>query len=258
MKNIDFLPEIYRHRRLLQHARLCWIAVAMLFGMAIGGAACGQWYFRCALAAQLKMVEPQHAISQARQAELVQLEVSQNHAEHLTALYLYLEHPWPRTQLLAAVARSLPPSIQLTDLRMLEQADSGTDARREGGDTNRSIGEGEKAEKPTPTSVLSMLRAEHDRQVLILELSGQAANSKELHEFVDALAKSPLIASASLKGLEAGGEAMEKGASKFHVRAVVRPGYGQPGAPASKAGTADVAASSVMSTGTTRSSGGSP
>ena len=258
MKNIDFLPDVYRQRRILRHARHCWMAVAMLFGLAIAGAASGQWYFRCSLAAQLQVVEPQLAISQQRQAEITQLEESQKRTEELAALYLYLEHPWPRTQLLAAVARSLPPSIQLTDLRMLEQADSGTVARGEGGDTNRSIGEGEKAEKPTPTSVLSMLRAEHDRQVLILELSGQAANSKELHEFVDSLAKSPLIASASLKGLEAGGEAMEKGASKFHVRAVVRPGYGQPGAPALKAGTADVAASNVMSTGTTRSSGGSP
>ena len=148
MKNIDFLPDVYRQRRILRHARHCWMAVAMLFGLAIAGAASGQWYFRCSLAAQLQVVEPQLAISQQRQAEITQLEESQKRTEELAALYLYLEHPWPRTQLLAAVARSLPPSIQLTDLRMLEQADSGTVARGEDGDTNRSIGEGEKAEKP--------------------------------------------------------------------------------------------------------------
>ncbi|MGI8977860.1 MAG: PilN domain-containing protein [Pirellulaceae bacterium] len=258
MKNIDFLPDIYRQRRVLRHARFCWVAVAMLFGLAIAGAASGQWYFRCSLAAQLKVVEPQHAVSEQRQAEIKRLEESKQRTEELAALYLYLEHPWPRTQLLAAVARSLPPSIQLTDLRMLEQADGAPITRSGNGDTNQSTGEGEQAGKPTAKSVLSRLRGEHDRQILILELSGQAANSKELHEYVDSLARSPLIASASLKGLEAGGETMEKGASKFHVRAIVRPGHGQPGAPTLKAGAADVAASDFSASRTTSRPGGSP
>lgn len=258
MKNIDFLPDVYRQRRILRHARFCWVAVAMLFGLAIAGAATGQWYFRCSLAAQLTVVEPQHAISQQRQAEIKLLEEGKQRTEELAALYLYLEHPWPRTQLLAAVAQSLPPSIQLTDLRMLEQADAGPVTRGADGDTNHSTGEGEQAGKPTAKSVLSKLRAEHDRQVLILELSGQAANSKELHEYVDSLARSPLIASASLKGLEAGGETMERGTSKFHVRAIVRPGHGQPGAPTWKAATTDVAASGIIRSETTSSPRGSP
>jgi Tfp pilus assembly protein PilN len=258
VKNIDFLPEIYRQRQSLRSARLCWMGVAMLFGLAIAGAESCQWYFRRALAAKLKGVEPQYAGARNRRAEIQQLEESTARADELAALYLYLEHPWPRTQLLAAVARPLPPSVHLTELRILAQADAAPLGRGTDENTVRSTGENEKSKQPTAKSVLALLRGEHDRQKVILELSGQAANSQELHEYVDALAKSPLIASASLKGLESEGEALETGVSKFQIRAVVRPGHGQPGAPTEQAGGEDVATGNFTGRDITGSPGGSP
>ena len=257
MKNIDFLPDIYRHQRALRHTRLCWMGVGVLFGLAIAGAASGQWYFRSSLAAQLRVVEPRYAISQSRQAEILQLESGKKVTQELAALYFYLKHPWPRTQLFAAVAEPMPSSIRLTDLLLVEQAETAIAARGPDGDTNHSTAEAEKGAKPTAKSVLAELRREHDRQQTILELSGEATVAKELHEYVDSLAKSPLFASASLKGLESGGEA-KKGVNSFHIRIVVRPGYGQPGAPPLKAASPAVAMAGEADRSATNNSGGSP
>jgi hypothetical protein len=256
VKNIDFLPDIYRHQRALRHTRLCWMGVGILFGLAISGAASGQWYFHSFLAAQLRVVEPRYAISQSRHAEILQLESGKKVTQELAALYFYLKYPWPRTQLFAAVAEPMPSSIRLTDLLLLEQADTAVAAHGPDGDTNHSTVEAEKNAKATAKSVLAELRREHDRQQTILELSGEATVAKELHEYVDSLAKSPLFASASLKGLESGGDA-KKGISSFHIRIVVRPGHGQSGAPSLKPASPAVAMADEARSETS-TSGGSP
>jgi Tfp pilus assembly protein PilN len=237
VKNIDFLPDVYRHRQALRHSRLCWMGVGLLFALAIAGAASGQWYFRASLAAQLQVVEPLYAQAILREAELIQLEADQTSAEEMAALYIYLAYPWPKTQLLAAVAQAMPQSIQLTDLHVLEQAPPTGPV---GADANHSSTEEDKKVKPTAKTLLAKLRSEHDRQQTILEICGQAPSDKDVHEYVDALCKSPLLVSASLRGLESGGVENASG-SRFQIRAVVRPGYGQPGSLPAKAETAAVA-----------------
>ncbi|MCE9528238.1 MAG: PilN domain-containing protein [Planctomycetales bacterium] len=258
MKNIDFLPDHYHHQRMLGHSRLCWMGVASLFALAIAGTASGQWYLRQTLDAQLRLVEPKYVIAQQRQAEIAKVMENGKRAEELAALYIYLEHPWPRTQLLAAIAQPLTPSIQLTSLNLIDQTEATLVARGEERDTNHSNVEGEKPKQLTPQSVLARLRGEHDHQRTILELSGETENTKDLHEYVDCLAKSPLFASASLKGLESGSEDKAKKSSRFEIRVVVRPGYGQPGAPSRKADKADVAVVGIQDIGKATNPGALP
>ena len=230
----------------------------MLFALAIAGTASGQWLLRRALDAQVRFVEPNYLIAQRRQAEIAKLMENRKRAEELAALYLYLEYPWPRTQLLAAIAQPLTPSIQLTNLNLIEQTEAAPVGRGEERDTNHSNAEGEKSEQITPHSVLARLKGEHDRQRTVLELSGEFASAKELHAYVDSLARSPLFASASLKGLESGSEDPAKKTSRFNIRVVVRPGYGQPGAPVRKADEADVAVVGLHLRGAANKTGGLP
>ena len=228
MKNIDFLPEIYRHRQVLRSARLWWGGVAAVFGLAIGGTAAAQWYLRHRLDAQLAMVEPLYLVSLQRNAEMTSLQTRISQADDLVSLYLYLDHPWPRTQILAAVAAPLPPSIRLSELRLSEDAITiGSSAASE--DVNRSAENTKTEAQPTAKTELARLRAEYDRKKTVLELSGQASSIEQLHAYVDALAKSPLVASANLTGLESGKETTGAAGTRFHVRIVIRPGYGQPG-----------------------------
>lgn len=100
MKNIDFLPESYNHRRALRHARHCWLGVGILFGLLISVAASGQWILRRTLESQVRSIEQQYAIAQQRQAEMQQLKQAEKLIEERAALYSYLEYPWPKTQLL--------------------------------------------------------------------------------------------------------------------------------------------------------------
>lgn len=244
MKNIDFLPEIYRHRQVLRHARLWWAGVAVVFSLAIGGTEAAQWYLRHSLDAQLAMVEPLYAVSLQQGAERTRLQAKIAQADDLVSLYLYLDHPWPRTQILAAVAAPLPPSMRLVELRLSDEAGAASN-NAAGGDVDRAIGGAQNETTPAAKTDLAKLHAEFDRKKTILELSGQASSIDELHAYVDALAKSPLVAAANLTKLESGSETTGAPGSKFHLRVVIRPGYGQPGAPAAKAGTVAQAASSA-------------
>lgn len=241
MKNIDFLPDIYRQRRVLQHARLWWVGVATLFGLSIGAMAATQFYFRCELQFQLQRVEPQFILAQQQKAEMARIEAEVKEAEELAALYLYLGHPWPRTQLLAAVATPLPPSIQLVELRLVEESASAIAEQPAGPDANRRTNAGENADKPSARTDLANFRGVHDRRTTTLELSGRATNIKELHEFVDAIAKSPLVKDANLKGLASGGDASASGAASFNLRIAICPGHGQAGGPAGQGATVEVA-----------------
>lgn len=252
MKDIDFLPDIYRQRRVLQHARLWWMGVATLFGLSIGAMAATQFYFRRELQLQLQRVEPQFLLAQQQKAEMARIEAEVQRAEELAALYVYLEHPWPRTQLLAAVAAPLPPSMQLVELRLVEESGTAITEQPVGPDANRQTNAGENAEKLSAKSDLANFRDVHDRRTTTLELSGRATNIKELHEYVDAIAKSPLVAGANLKGLESGGDGTP-GAALFHLRIAICPGYGQPGGPAGKGAAAEVAL-----TKTAGNTGGAP
>lgn len=258
MKNIDFLPESYNHRRALRHARHCWLGVGILFGLLISVAASGQWILRRTLESQVRSIEQQYAIAQQRQAEMQQLKQAEKLIEERAALYSYLEYPWPKTQLLAAIAQPLPASVQLISLRILEQSEAARAVPRPDGDTNHSAGEGEKPKEITPQSVLADLRREHDPRRTILELSGETDSAKDLHEYVEALAKSPLFTSASLKGLELVKESSAKKVSKFEIRVMVVPGYGQPGAPAKKAAATHVAVSGTAENSVANNPGGLP
>lgn len=241
MKNINFLPESFNHQRTLRHARHWWLGVGVLFGLIISAAASGQWVLRRSLEAQLRSIEPQYLLAQQQQAEIKQLTANKRQSEELAALYSYLEYPWPKTQLLSAISQPQPESIQLLSLNILEQADALPAIRSGDGDTNHTTGGGDKTQEITPQSVLAELRGEHDRRRTILELSGEAENAKELHDYVDSLAKSPVFASASLKGLESTQGDSTKKVSKFEIRVVVQPGHGQPGSPTRNARPAEVA-----------------
>ena len=150
MKTIDFLPESYHHQRALRHARLCWLGVGVVFGLVIAGAASGQWVLRKALEVQVRQIEPQYALAQQRQTEITKVLAARKHAAEAAALYSYLEYPWPRTQLLAAVSNPLPASIQLTRIHIVEQAGAAPAARRGDKDVNHTPNAAEQSTEISP------------------------------------------------------------------------------------------------------------
>src|SRR5262245_39854096 len=121
MKNIDFLPEIYRQRDALRRARLWWAIVLVIFSGAIGASALAQAYLRHSLNQQLASLMPEFTAAQTQVQELSALQAQIQRASHEASLYTFLENPWPRTQLLAEILRPMPSSIRLTKLNLTEE-----------------------------------------------------------------------------------------------------------------------------------------
>jgi hypothetical protein len=226
MKNIDFLPEIYNQQRVQRRARGWWCTVAGIFAAAILSASCYQWWIRRGIQLELSQVEPKYAQALQREVELQVVKGEITRAGEVASLYAYLTHPWPRTQLLAAIIRPLPDSIRLSDVTIaFENLPPDTVIQPVASTT---------AEKQTPSPAsqdLAQLRSECDGRQVVMSITGSATVLTELHAYVDQLGKSPLIAAAHLKGVESAGSGKAVGESRFQIHVVVQPGYGQHGGP---------------------------
>src|SRR5688572_664412 len=121
MKNIDFLPDIYRQREALRRARLWWGVVIVIFSGAIGASALAQGLLRHNVRHQLDALASEYASAQAQVQELSSLQSQILRAGHEASLYTFLDNPWPRTQILAEIVRPLPASIRLTKISLTEE-----------------------------------------------------------------------------------------------------------------------------------------
>jgi Tfp pilus assembly protein PilN len=223
VKSIDFLPDIYRQRETLRRARLWWGIVVLVFSSALGASTIAQALLRHSTQQQLDSLAAEYAAAQTQVQELSTLQAQIVRAGHEANLYTYLENPWPRTQLLAQVVRPLPDCIRLSQIHIAEQESAKT-AVQVGPRSTKA--EEEAATKATgPEKDLARLQDEYDRRQTTIELDGHSTDVPRLHEYVSAISRSPLVAGATIKSLEAA--ANQAGKTRFTLRLVIRPGYCQ-------------------------------
>ena len=226
MKTIDFLPDIYRQRVALRQARIWWCLVVLLFGGTIGSAVTAQVWLRIGLKRQLAQLEKSFAESQTQVHELATLQSQIAKSAQEASLFTYLQHPWPRTQLLAQVVRTLPKSIRLTQIHVREE-ELPREAPQAGPQT-RAAAEQEAARLQPPEEDLAKLQQEMDHKQTVIELQGFTPEVSRLHEYVALLNAAPLVAAAHIKSLESDTD-QTKLRTRFTLRLIVHPGYGQRG-----------------------------
>ena len=232
MKNIDFLPEYYRQRNELRRARLWWGLCASLFGLVILATSASQWWMRRSVNQQLQMVQPLHAASTNQDLRFTQLQAKVNQAAEEANLFVYLKHPWPRSQILAALAEKLPPTVTLASVQLQPQATR--EAGELGGTRKQRKAETEKDDGKTPAQKdLHAIRKQQDESQTIVQVLGFANDQAELHQYISQLGESPLFKSAELKSIEVGveGDPSKASRARFEARLHVRPRYGQPDGP---------------------------
>jgi hypothetical protein len=223
VKTIDFLPDIYRQRETLRRARLWWGIVVVVFSTAIGASTLAQAWQRRSTQQQLDGLAGEYASAQTQVQELSSIQSQIVRAGHEASLYTYLENPWPRTQLLAQVVGPLPDCIRLSQIHITEQESAKT-AVQVGPRSTKS--EEEAATKATsPEKDLARLQDENDRRQTMIELDGHSTDVPRLHEYVSAVSRSPLVAGATIKSLEAA--ANQTGTTRFTLRLTIRAGYCQ-------------------------------
>ncbi len=228
MQQIDFLPRRFHEQVAARRARIWRVTLLVSFGLVVCLAGTGQYLFYRSAKADLEGVFSQHAAAVDKAAKLAQLQRDLDEARQFAALYTYLQHPWPRSQLLAAVTRNLPASVTITELSVSDEIQPALAA---GGAAQVPAA----AEQETPDQAarrdLHALRGRHDTTRCVVQLTGVTTDAAALHLFVMVLGNSSLFAEAKLDSLEAIRGGKDRHISRFLVQLVVRPGYGQPDGP---------------------------
>jgi hypothetical protein len=173
---------------------------------------------------QLDALAPQYAAAQTQVQELSGLQVQILRAGHEANLYTFLESPWPRTQLLAEMVRPLNETIRLSQIHLAEE-EQARSAIQVG--PRNSKAEEEAAAKATgPEKDLAKIQDESQRRQTTIEVDGYTADVARLHDYVNEINRSPLMAAANIKSLEAA-TANQLGQTRFTLRIIVKPGYCQ-------------------------------
>jgi Tfp pilus assembly protein PilN len=244
MKNIDFLPQRY-HESDIRRKVVIWRCVLLLsFGGVLSAATIGQFALKRSAQERLSAQKESYQQAHSKTLRIAALQQQLEGLQEQAALYTYLQHPWPRTQLLVSIARDLPEAVTLQELQFSnnkpKQSSRGMpNALIIGGNNAGADSEPAGAAKKD----LQQLRTEHDDARTAIHIKGTTTDTAALNAYVSALGQLPLFESASLASLESVNQREKEDVSQFRVQILVRPGYGQADGPTKPLVEADQLAS---------------
>lgn len=233
MKNVDFLPACYREKSAHRKTQAWRGIVVAAFAALLAAGWLGQLEIRSLVQTQLDDVRRQydHVTEQGKKIAALQNELREARAE--AELLTYLRHPWPRTQLLAAIAAPLTDAITLRKLTLHQDeavaSPFGGLAANNMAAPAGSAADAKAAEAALPSAerTLKKLRAALDEAPLTVTLEGVSRDSASLHVYIGKLAESDWFSEAELRSVDRLANE-EQAALRFVARLVVRPGYGHP------------------------------
>jgi hypothetical protein len=123
--------------------------------------------------------------------------------------------------------RPLPPAIRLTQLHIGDEEQPKNAAQAAVARPTKPE-EDAAAKASPPEQDLARLREEIERRRTVIELDGLTPDAARLHKYLADLSRSPLIAAANIKSLEAA-TANQQGQTRFTLRLIVRPSLVQTG-----------------------------
>ena len=231
-QDVDFLPIEYRQQhtrrqRLSQH-----IVVTVALAVLLAAAAGAQAYWRQHVQRQMDELVPQYERAVAQTAELGKLQAELQVAQAEAQLLTYLRHPWPCTQVLAALVTPLPKAITFKEIKINREA-SKTDTVPSP-PVDRQALEQQLAKLPRAGRDLKTLRDQFDRTLTVVSLLGVASDSAEVYRYLGELGKNPLLAKVNLVSLD-NASIRPEDKLEFKLAVTVRPGYGQPDGPSGAA-----------------------
>ncbi len=224
MKNIDFLPERYQERALKRKAAIWQYALLLGFGGLLLAATIGQFAIKHSLRTSLAELKQSRIDTNLKRGAVELLKQELGSTEEEAALYTYLRHPWPRTQLLAKITELLPESVVLEGIEIFGQhPNASSSAFKE---------EGDGAKGATPAAKdLAQLRSDLDATQLVVRVRGTVEDPAKLNEYVEQLSRVALFRAVSLNSLQSKASPDATPRSAFELKVTVRPGHGQPEGP---------------------------
>lgn len=245
LQNIDFLPAEYRQQTDKRKGMPYRLIIVAICAVLVGLAQTAQTYFARRAKAELAEVNPQYDMVLKLNAQLSDLQTKAQNVRAAADLHAYLRHPWPASQLLAAIYACVPEPITLNELRIRRDASRGNQGPARSL-AERQAEEQAQAKLPPAMRDLKSLRDAFDRSTTTIQLTGITDSGPAVHRFLAELAENDLFTKVVLLSMEnAGAESGDR--LRFSATIEVRPGYGQPGGPplAKSPPTAAVASAST-------------
>jgi len=229
MQDIDFLPRQYRQQHLRRRSQPWQAVVVLAFGALMAGTGVAQHRQRARIEAELEVIEPRYQTALEQKDRLTEIQGRLADVRSEAELLAYLRHPWPRTQLLAAIVAPLPDEITLGQILIHRAASQRQSVERR---TRAEVQDEQpdRASLPPAARDLDELRDELDGVRTVVTLSGTARQSAPLHRYLGKLTEHALIAKTRSEAIE-NVEGAEGPTLRFEAALLVRPGYGQPGGP---------------------------
>ena len=233
MKEIDFLPAKYREQSAQRRSQLWRLVVGVTFGVMVIATALFQQALKVRAENDLGELAGQYEQAVQQTNRLTEAQTQLRAASSRADLYLFLDHTWPRTQILDAVCRRLPDTVVLTGLQVTRTlpAEVKTAAQQFG--AIKSAQQNQQQHLLPAERDLQELRKLADPAQTIVTISGTTRDEAALHEYLGHLARESLLVNVNLESIKQ--SAAERGQGhrmQFSVRIKVRPAYGQPGGPA--------------------------
>jgi len=235
MQDLDFLPAQYRQKHAQRQSQPWRIMIALIFAGLLATAAFSQHVHRLHVEEELATITITYDLALSQADKLSELQTELQSARATAELYTYLRHPWPRTQLLAALVAPMPDEVTLGQLHIsheMRQDPVRTDRRSR----SKAKAEEEEIEKlPPAVRDLKRLRDQFDKMETLVQISGTTSESAALYRYLSELGNDRLFDKAGLDSIE--NVEGESGPSlRFDATLIVRPGYGQPHGPSGPAG----------------------
>ncbi|HZZ28617.1 MAG TPA: hypothetical protein VFE46_11500 [Pirellulales bacterium] len=233
-RDIDFLPTSFYEAH-LQRKHSTWrVAVVVAFIALIVFAAIYQQFLRKLGDDQLAKLVPQFEQAKAHTEHLAQLQQALQTAERRADLFAYLRHPWPRSQILAALAEPLPDEIELDVISISREPLPIAEGTNPQG--TAKPGETALAKLDSPQRDLLALREHCDRTQIVVNCSGLTDDPASLHRYLEQISHDSLLAKVEIRSMERVTNDLS-GRIRFAAKITVRPGYGQPNGPKLPAAT---------------------
>ena len=232
MKDLDFLPPRYGEQHAQRRGNLLRIAAAIVFVALLACGALAQRHRQGRLEAELIEATQRYDEVDVRAQELSAMYLKSKSTTARAELITLLRHPWPRTQIIAAILKPLAEPLTLVQLRISRDSLD----PRQSSSFNRDIAplSPEEAAKDTRSPAerdLDRLRSETNGTQTLVTLEGLTPEAGALHLYIAKLGGSDLFSKVELLSVEQDAALADRDVSRFRIRLAVAPGYGQPGGP---------------------------
>lgn len=232
MHDIDFLPVEYRQKHAQRQSQPWQIVVGVAIVALVAAAALAQQYRRHRVANDLAMILPVYDAAMNQQNCMVETQKRLEVARASADLYTYLRHPWPRTQLLAALVAPLPETITLQQIQVLREAPAAAATTELRQPLDKKAEEERIKSLPPAQRDLLTLTGRLDPLQTVVVLTGTTTEIASLHHYIGELDATDIFDKAELDCFNSIDANKSGAVLQFRAVLAVEPGYGQPGGPA--------------------------